>query len=127
MDVRFCVQSEHKAEKDLCPKSAKTDHAVPVSRMARIADLTCPPVPKLMGFCAIYHIARPAPAVRGGLKRWKPRGSTSGLARCAFFPTSMTVRSFGSNGSKPLRASTPSESSPLVILRVPFHPGPRSR
>jgi hypothetical protein len=53
----------------------------------------------------------------------KPRGSTSGLARCAFFPKSMTVRSFGSNGSKPLRASTPAESSALVILRVPFHSG----
>ena len=46
-----------------------TDQAVPVSRMARVADLTCPPVPRLMGSCAIHHIARLAPAVRGGLKR----------------------------------------------------------
>jgi len=53
----------------------------------------------------------------------RPNGSTRDFTRCAFCSTKTIVRSFGSNGSKSLRAFTPAKSSGAVIFRVPFHPG----
>ena len=57
----------------------------------------------------------------GDVRTLRPNGSISAFARCAFWPTSTAVVSFGSNGSNVRNDATPVCSSAAVTLRVPFH------